>query len=97
MTRPRIDAPCGRLEEFEPSELADTAWAFGELQHYDYELMAALMPYLKAHAEKFDASGMAKVRTHTRHCSTGTPCHGHRTRGTAYAACSTRVIFFAQD
>jgi hypothetical protein len=36
------DAVIARLGEFEPSVLADTAWAFGEALYYDYDLMANL-------------------------------------------------------
>jgi hypothetical protein len=55
------DAVIEKLDKFEPSLLADTAWAFGEALYYDYDLMDNLHAYLKANADKFDASGMAKV------------------------------------
>lgn len=59
------DAVIERLDQFEPALLADTAWAFGEALYYDYDLMENLHSYLKTNAEKFDASGMAKVRLGT--------------------------------
>lgn len=55
------DAIINKLDQFEPALLADTAWAFGEALYYDYELMTVLHGYLKQHADKFDASGLAKV------------------------------------
>ena len=36
------DAVIARLGEFEPSVLADTAWAFGQALYYDYDLMTNL-------------------------------------------------------
>lgn len=55
------DAVIDKLGEYDPAMLADTAWAFGEAMYYDYDLMTNLHAYLKANAQKFDASGMAKV------------------------------------
>jgi hypothetical protein len=57
------DAIIEKLDQFDPAVLADTAWAFGEAQYYDYDLLSTLMPYLKSNIQKFDASGMAKVRS----------------------------------
>jgi hypothetical protein len=57
------DAIIEKLDQFDPAVLADTAWAFGEAQYYDYDLMSTLLPYLKSNIQKFDASGMAKVRS----------------------------------
>jgi hypothetical protein len=56
------DAIIEKLDQFDPAVLADTAWAFGEAQYYDYDLLSNLLPYLKSNIEKFDASGMSKVR-----------------------------------
>jgi len=56
------DAVIAKLNDFEPALLADTAWAFGEALYYDFDLMTHLLPYLKSNAQRFDASGMAKVR-----------------------------------
>lgn len=56
------DAIIDKLDQYDPALLADTAWAFGEALYYDYDLMQNLHAYLKQNAEKFDASGMAKVR-----------------------------------
>lgn len=57
-----------KLDQFEPAVLADTTWAFGEANYYDFDLMATLLPYLKTNIEKFDASSMAKVRQHCHSC-----------------------------
>ena len=47
------DAIVERLADFTPALLADTAWAFGELQFYDYDLLAHLGPYLRDNAARF--------------------------------------------
>lgn len=56
------DMVIDKLGQFEPAVLADTTWAFGEANYYDYDLMSTLLPYLKTNIEKFDASSMAKVK-----------------------------------
>lgn len=55
------DAVIEKLGQFTPAVLADTAWAFGEANYYDFDLMANLLPYLKSNIEQFDASSMSKV------------------------------------
>jgi hypothetical protein len=56
------DAVIEKLGQYDPALLADTAWAFGEALYYDYDLMTNLHTYLQSNADKFDASGLAKVR-----------------------------------
>lgn len=65
------DAVIEKLGQFDSSVLADTAWAFGEALYYDYDLMTNLHAYLQEHADKFDASGMAKVCTAAQSQSAG--------------------------
>lgn len=69
------DAVIEKLGQYDPALLADTAWAFGEALYYDYDLMTNLHTYLQANADKFDASGLAKVRRGT--CGPHTPAAGH--------------------
>lgn len=57
-----VDAIISKMGQFEPAALADAAWAFGQAEYYDYELMSQLMTYLRDNADRFDASSMAKVR-----------------------------------
>lgn len=56
------DTVIEKIGQFEPAVLADTAWAFGEANYYDYNLMSTLLPYLKTNIANFDAGSMAKVR-----------------------------------
>lgn len=61
------DAVIEKLGQYDPALLADTAWAFGEALYYDYDLMTNLHTYLQSNADKFDASGLAKVRRPVAH------------------------------